>query len=75
MPVDKVFRQPIDSADQGVKFYESRLKILISENHDCTASFYSYIVGGINCCLGILDQLGKADDDYFKVQKFRHRIY
>ena len=54
------------SGDQGVKFYESSLRILMSQRHACTASFYSYIVGGINCCLGVLNQLEDANPDYYK---------
>ena len=64
---DNVFLcQDLDSADLGVKFFERKLNVLISEGHPSASHYYSYIAGGIMNCIGFMKKIGKDSEEYAK---------
>ena len=56
--------QEIDLAEEGIRFYERKLKILISENHADARSFYSYITSGITNCWGMAKCFPQIEAEY-----------
>ena len=56
--------QPPHLVQSGIDFYEAKLNMLMTENHSRVADYYSYVTGGLSCCLNLLHKMGKQDEHY-----------